>query len=266
MSERDRLVFDIESQKTFDEVGGIEHRDELGVSYLGVYSYNQNKLFGFFEQDMEVLEKIIIKEKPMLIGFNSIHFDVPVMQPYFKNFNLSELPHLDLLKEVEKVLGHRLKLDSIAQSTLYTKKSGMGLDAIRWYRSGELDKLARYCLDDVEITRDVYEYGLRHGVVYYMNGGQKTPVKATWAVGETIAEKIDRAHKEHRIVEIVYIDGDENEGNRQTVKYTINILEKDGDRIRAYIEEMDGPRELHIDRMFSVKETERQHAHQGALF
>lgn len=260
------IVFDIETQRSFDEVGGFENRDQLGVSYVGVYSYSQNKLFGFFEKDMEALEKIIMVEKPKLIGFNSIHFDVPVLQPYFKNFNLSELPHLDLLKEVEKVLGHRLKLDSIAQSTLYTKKSGMGLDAIRWYRSGELDKLARYCLDDVEITRDVYEYGLAHGVVYYMNSGVKTPVKATWASGETIGEKVLRAHKDHTILHVMYIEGDENAGDRVVKSYTINILELNGLTMQAFVEELQQPKQLSVDRIVSIKETEQKFAHQGALF
>lgn len=261
-----KIVFDIETQKTFDEVGGIDHRDELGVSYVGVYSYSQDKLFGFFEDQMEALEKIIIAEKPTLIGFNSIHFDVPVLQPYFKNFDLQQLPHLDLLKEVEKILGHRLKLDSIAQSTLYTKKSGMGLDAIRWYRSGELEKLARYCLDDVEITRDVYEYGLNHGVVYYSNAGQKTAVKASWANGETVEEKIDRAFKDHKTLKVVYIEGDENTGNRSTQLYTINILERSGLSLNVYVEEKGAPMQMSIDRIFKVQETDNKFAHQGALF
>ena len=40
-----------------------------------------------------------------------------------------------------------------------------GLQAIRLYQQGQIDKLKRYCLDDVRLTREVYEHGCRHGPV-----------------------------------------------------------------------------------------------------
>src|SRR3990167_268697 len=126
----DKLVLDLETKKSFEEVGGDIHKDCLGVSVVGVYSYERDQFRGFREEEFEELGKWL-KAADLIIGFNSKSFDFNVLQPYIK-FKLAKLPHLDILEEVYHALGHRLKLDSVAHSTLGEGKSGSGLDAI-WY-------------------------------------------------------------------------------------------------------------------------------------
>lgn len=89
-----------------------------------------------------------------------------MLQPYL-NFNIFEIPYLDVLEEIEKLLGHRIKLESVAQGTLGTGKSGTGLQAILYWRSGRLDELKKYCLDDVRVTKQVYEYAMKNGKLLY---------------------------------------------------------------------------------------------------
>ncbi len=176
------IVFDIETKHTFDEVGGRGNFAKLGVTIVGTYLYNTSELKGFFEKDVLQLEKLF-ETKPLLIGFNSKKFDIPVLQPYLKT-KLSELPHLDIMEEIEKVVGHRVSLQSVAEATLGIGKSGHGLDAIKYYREGEFDKLEKYCLDDVRITRDVFEYGAKNGEVFFTSkyGPDKRRVPVTWKV------------------------------------------------------------------------------------
>jgi hypothetical protein len=261
----DIIVFDVETQHTFDEVGGIENRDKLGISYVGLYSYSQKKMFGFFEKDLPMLEKILLKTRPMLIGFNSIHFDVPVLQPYFTQINLSELPHLDMLKEVEKVLGHRLKLDSIAQGTIFSQKSGDGLDAIRWYREGNFDALAKYCIDDVAITRDIYEFGEKQGAIYYPAAGMRKAVKISWGKPPLISERIQEAYAQKKQLSIDYFDLPK-EGSAQRVTRTIDILSMNGDSFDAFCHDLNNKHTLHISQVWDVKETGKSFAHQVSLF
>lgn len=260
-----RIVFDIESKKTFDEVGGYENKEELGVSYVGVYSYSQKKEFGFWENELENLEKILIAEKPMLIGFNSVHFDVPVLQPYMKKLKLIDLPQHDILQFVEKSLGHRLKLDSIAEATLYSKKSGTGLDAIRYYREGDYESLARYCLKDVEITRDIYEYGLRHGRLLYPTGGEYKLFDIAWGQSPTIPERLEQAFKKHEQLDIEYFEVDE-EGKKETVKRTIEILSFEGERFEAFCHNKNGKTKFLVSRVWDIEETGSTFVHQGSLF
>jgi DEAD/DEAH box helicase domain-containing protein len=91
------------------------------------------------------------------------------------------------MDEIEKVLGHRVSLNSVASATLNESKSGSGLDAIKYYRSGDMENLKKYCLDDVRLTRDVYEFGKRFGHVYYFSKDKTTRLEAnvTWTDPKT---------------------------------------------------------------------------------
>ena len=163
---KDHIVFDIETQHEFSEVGGRNYPHLLKVSVIGCYSYKQDKFLVFEEKEIPEFEKML-KEASLLIGFNTKFFDYPVLQPYLKELDLKSIPACDIMEDVTLVLGHRLSLDSIAQATLNAQKSGNGLDAIRYFREGNMEALKKYCLDDVRITRDIFEYGKTHGKLLY---------------------------------------------------------------------------------------------------
>jgi DEAD/DEAH box helicase domain-containing protein len=78
---------------------------------------------------------------------------------------------LDLLDEIKKSLGRRLKLDTIAEATLGRKKIGHGLEAMSWWKQGLFDKVKAYCEEDVKITKDIYDYALKNGHLKYKDGG-----------------------------------------------------------------------------------------------
>lgn len=165
-----QIIFDVETKKTFDEAGGY-FPEKLGVSFVGLcvreHEYDPGKFIGFFENEIEKVFPLF-EQTDLLIGFNSDGFDIPALQPYYSG-DLSTLPSLDLLSRFKDATGHRVKLDSIAQETLGIGKSGNGLDAIKYYNEGNFEALKEYCLQDVKVTRDVYDHGLRKGVVKYKN-------------------------------------------------------------------------------------------------
>ena len=157
------LVFDIETKKSFQEVGGKHNMHLLGVSVVGVYNYADDSFRCFEEKEFKELEDLL-KNTNRIIGFNSKHFDVPVLQPHVR-VALSSLAHLDLMEDIEQYLGFRVSLDSLAQTNLGVSKSGNGLAAIQWWNDGNVEAIKKYCLDDVRITRDLYEYGRQHGII-----------------------------------------------------------------------------------------------------
>ena len=159
------VVYDIETKRAFDEVGGRDNFAGLGISVLGAYDYGTEK-FSIYEEHELAKFAERLQQKPLLVGFNSRRFDTPILQTYV-TFDLWKLAQLDLMEELTKVLGHRVSLDSCAQATLGIGKSGSGLDAIRYFREGRMEELKRYCLDDVRITRDLFEYGAAHGELFY---------------------------------------------------------------------------------------------------
>ena len=174
----DTIVLDLETQKTFDEVGGRANLHLLRVSVAGIYSYDQDQFKIFTEWETPTLGNLLLKAG-LVVGFNIKRFDFPVPEPYLKR-SLKHFPALDILEEVEKHLGHRLSLDHLVQATLGESKTGSGLDAIRYLRSGEIEKLKSYCLADVRLTRDLYEYGKRHGFLRYQRNQEYYSLPVKW--------------------------------------------------------------------------------------
>jgi len=173
------MVLDLETQKSFDEVGRENFR-ELKVSVAGLYDSAENAYLTFEEKELSRLEELL-KKADCVIGFNIKRFDYQVLQPYCFA-NLSELPTLDLLEEITKVMGHRVTLQSLAVGTLNDSKSGKGLEAVRLFKEGKMDELKKYCLDDVRITREVFEYGQAHGKVFFQSNRDFKihEIPATW--------------------------------------------------------------------------------------
>ncbi len=165
-----QVILDVETKKTFEEVGGY-FPDRLGISFVGVCIRDgflgKGKMQGYFEQDLPELFPLLEKAD-VVIGFNVEQFDMPTFIPYYTG-DISQIPTLDLMLKIKDIVGHRVSLDAVAQETLGVGKSGDGLDAIQYYRTGQLDKLKEYCLQDVVVTRDVYDYGLSKGSVKFRN-------------------------------------------------------------------------------------------------
>lgn len=176
------IVLDLETKNAFDDVGGKRNLEALGISLAGMYSYKTGEYRAFREEELGQLETILT-EKPLVVGFNIRRFDIPVLKPYL-HFDPAVLPLLDIMEEVVRVTGHRVSLESVAQATLNEGKSGSGLDAIKYYREGNFEKLTKYCLDDVRITKEVYEYGAAHHEIFFTSkfGRTKARVPANWEI------------------------------------------------------------------------------------
>lgn len=174
-----KIVLDLETQKAFDEVGGRDKNHLLKVSLVGIYSYPKDQYLVFAENQLTKLQDIL-SAADQIIGFNVKNFDFQVLQPYL-TFKLTEIPTLDILEEVEKIIGHRVKLDNLAQMTLGVGKSGDGLQAIRLFRQGRMDELKKYCLDDVKITKELYDYVQRYGKLLFKDYFETREIQLAFA-------------------------------------------------------------------------------------
>jgi DEAD/DEAH box helicase domain-containing protein len=169
------VVFDIETSNSFADVGKYDPT-LLKVSLVGAYSYATDEYLSFMEEDLPKLWRLL-ESADRVIGYNLFGFDYPVLNTYYPG-DLSKLPTLDLMKEIEKTIGFRIKLDDVAHASLGEGKSGNGLQAIEYWRKGEIEKLRDYCLQDVKVTKEVYEYGVENGLVKFKDRtGQMTEAK-----------------------------------------------------------------------------------------
>lgn len=171
---RHEVVLDIETQNTFQDVGAY-NPTLLQISLVGCYFYETDTFESFLEADLPKLWPRL-ERADRVIGYNLFGFDYPCMQSYYTG-DLKRIPTVDIMLEIEKRIGHRVKLDDVAHATLGIGKSGHGLMAVEFWKKGEIDKLREYCLQDVRVTRDVYEHALTNSCVYYFDRlGQKQQV------------------------------------------------------------------------------------------
>lgn len=165
-----QVILDVETKKTFDEVGGF-FPEKLGISFVGVCvrqgTTGQGEMMSFWEKDLPKLFPLLEKAD-VVIGFNVDNFDMPTFTPYY-NADIKRIPTLDVLTRIKDSAGHRIKLDTVARDTLGVGKTGDGLDAIKYYQTKQWDKLEKYCIQDVAVTRDVYDFGLQKGYVKFKN-------------------------------------------------------------------------------------------------
>jgi len=173
------VYFDLETKHSADEVGGWSHIDKMGMSIGVTYSTARGDYKIYGEPEVEELIKEL-QRADLVVGFNHIRFDYRVLEGY-SIFDFSQVPSLDMLIVLNERLGHRLKLDSIAQATLGCEKSAEGLQALEWYKQGKMAEIAEYCCFDVKITKLVHEYGAAHGHLFYNNRfGNKLKVEVEW--------------------------------------------------------------------------------------
>lgn len=158
------ITFDIESVSNSSVRGHID----VAEQELTVVAIHDSQTGEYSSYEKEELGKLwpILEHTDMLIGFNSNSFDIPLLNRYYPG-DLSRLHSLDLLLEVQKVLGRRIRLQSLAEATLGKGKTGDGLKAGEWWKAGKKDKVRQYCIEDVRLTRELYEYALANGILKY---------------------------------------------------------------------------------------------------
>jgi DEAD/DEAH box helicase domain-containing protein len=156
------LVLDIETQRLVQEVGGWDHVDKLGISVACAYDSMTDKYTSYQEHEMKKL--IDLCEERLVIGYNIRGFDLPVMVPY--GLKIQNLDVFDIMYDLESLTRQRyLKLEAVARGTLGTGKSADGLQAVEWWKAGEIQKIIDYCMQDVKVTLDVFQFGRANGFV-----------------------------------------------------------------------------------------------------
>ena len=161
-------MFDIETSDVFDNVK--RNPEDLNLSVVGVYSYPDDKYEAYTQETLPELWEML-RGVDTLIGFNNNHFDTPLLNKYAP-FDLSrEYASVDLLDAIRRSLGRRIRLDWVAEGTLGIKKSGHGLQAVEWWKQGEVEKVKQYCIDDVRITKELFDYAAKHQELKYSDLG-----------------------------------------------------------------------------------------------
>lgn len=161
------VVFDLETQNFFQDVGGSDPA-ALDISVAVFYDSGNDE---YLELTVDELQKAwpLLEQADALVGYNSEHFDIPLLNKYYPG-DLSQIKSIDLLVYIRESLGRRLRLDNVAKATVGAKKSADGIQAVRWWREGKVKEVMKYCKQDVKVTKDVFEFALENGFVKFKDG------------------------------------------------------------------------------------------------
>lgn len=178
------VVFDLETQNFFSEVAGNDPAS-LDISVACFYDSGTDKYYTYSVDELQNAWPIL-EHADALVGYNSNHFDIPLLNKYYPG-DLKTIKSIDLLESIKNSLGRRLRLDSVAEATIGAKKSANGLMAVRWWREGKVDEVKKYCLQDVKVTKKVFDYALQNGHVKFKDGSRKREIPldtSTWLTKE----------------------------------------------------------------------------------
>lgn len=255
----ERLVLDLETQRDFAEVEGRKP-ELLGVSCVGLYSYEEDRYEAYLEPDLGTKLAPRLQAAELLIGFNIRRFDLPVLQPSLP-YPVTTLPVLDILEEVVKNLGHRLSLQSLAQATLGRGKSASGLDALRWFKEGRFDLITKYCLDDVRLTKELYDYGRQHGRLFATSrfGSEKLQIAVFWPERKrdlgAITKMLTEAFGKRLQVEIEYLSQSVASGESPQRTRCVDVYAIREPYFEGYCHFRKDVRQFRIDRIIDIKPT-----------
>ncbi len=179
------ITFDIESISD-SMVRGHVDVNEQELIIVAIHDSLTGEYSSYVKEDLIKLWPII-ERADMLIGFNSNNFDIPLLNRYYPG-DLTHIRSLDLLHEVQQVLGRRIRLQALAEATLGRGKKGDGLAAQGWWREGKKEKVKEYCIEDVRLTRELYDFARTNGMLKYKDLSEMREIKLDTSHWETTAQ------------------------------------------------------------------------------
>ena len=175
------IYLDVETQRLSGEVqGGWNNIQAFGLAVAVTWD-GPAGFRDWYEADaVRLIDALAAFDR--VVTFNGVRFDLEVLAAY-GNVRPLRAKSLDILKDLERRLGFRPKLQDLARATLGKDKTGSGPDAVLWWRSGDAilrQRVVDYCRMDVELLRDIVAYGRREGFVQVPSLGKDRTVYVAW--------------------------------------------------------------------------------------
>lgn len=163
------IVFDIEIAKRVEDVPGgwnAARQGECGVSCVCLYDNQTNR---YHVYDQHTIQQCIdhLNTADLLVSFNGIGFDIPALEGY-AGAAITVENHYDILAEIWKAAGRKVKgyrLGDVGQRTVGLEKSDTGTHAPELYARGRWGELVDYCINDVHLTKELFNHIVEHGFV-----------------------------------------------------------------------------------------------------
>lgn len=146
---------------------GWENYEELGITVIGTWQDGQ--LIAYDMGDpfyLDIFQEAIYSAQK-IIGFNNHQFDDPLLAAHGIEFP-KNCKNIDILADIRELSGQPRRyvrgvtrrgydLNSVANANGLGQKSGSGAQAPTLWKAGKHQEVIDYCLNDVNLTRRIYE-------------------------------------------------------------------------------------------------------------
>lgn len=157
------IVLDIETKFFGDE----RSLDEQEVAVAGIMDTDRGSVYEFFLQPE--LERLLdrLRVASTIVGHNILSFDYAVLEADSGRNVRSELEEktVDTLETIKEEHGRRVSLDELADATLGRRKDVVATGVPALWRQGRVLEVLNRNRSDVELSRDVFEFGRDFGWV-----------------------------------------------------------------------------------------------------
>lgn len=153
------LIWDLEIRDPVEDKGWEAARNgQCGISCIVIWDSDSGR---YHLYDEHRLEEAVdhLNSADLLVGYNTLNFDSNVVFGVTGRF--LTVPQYDILSKIWDALAHRkkgYKLDEVATATLNMGKSGNGEFATALYAQKRFGELFDYCLNDVFLTKELYNH------------------------------------------------------------------------------------------------------------
>ncbi len=181
------LFFDLETQRSADEVGGWHNARLMRVALAVSYDTRSERFESYAERDVPRL-LLDLASADLVVGFNVRRFDYQVLRGYTDD-DLAALPTFDLLEEIQRRIGFRLPLGQLAEETLGASKSADGRQSLLWWKEGRIDLIEAYCRQDVALLRDLVCHAIDKGhLCFRTRGGERVRIPTRWTLAALLED------------------------------------------------------------------------------
>ncbi len=155
----------------------------MGIACIVAYEMDTQQFRVFMDDNLDAFAALLAGASHVF-GWNNARFDDPLVQACWQ----LQIPHSFDIKQLASI---RCSLGSVAEANGIAGKSDKGANAPIYYQRGQYGKLIDYCMQDVWVTKQLLELGLKQGHLCDSSGTRKlfrTP--PGWSVVEE-SSKVD---------------------------------------------------------------------------
>ncbi len=179
------VFFDLETRRSAEEVGGWHNAHLMRLAVGVVWDTRSERFESFGEAEVHRLLQRLA-EADLVVGFNVLRFDYAVLRGYTDK-DLERLATFDVLEAIRDRIGFRLSLGHLSEITLGAAKSADGLQALQWWREGQVERVADYCRRDVALLRDLFHHALERGhLLFRTRNGERVRIPTPWSLPELV--------------------------------------------------------------------------------